>query len=51
MEVGSVRRTKGFPMTASLKQQNGKLEIPCKRTNQRLWVCTFLTDVDLDVMS
>ena len=33
------------------KQQNEKLEIPCKQTNQRLWVSTLLTYVDFNVIS
>ena len=33
------------------KQQNEKLEIPCKQTNQCLWVSTLLTYVDFNVIS
>ena len=46
--LGAPGEQKVFP--ATLKQQSEKLEIPCKRTNQRLLVGTLMTDVGLHVM-
>ena len=45
--VGSIKRTKGFPMTTTLMQQNGKHKIPNKRTNRRSSTSTLLTDLEL----
>ena len=46
--LGAPGEPKVFP--ATLKDQSGKLEILCKRTNQRLLVGTKMTDVGLHVM-
>ena len=46
--TGISRKNRRFCHKSYPKQQNGKLEIPCKQTNQRLWVSTLLTYVDFN---
>ena len=49
--TGIGQKNRRFSHESYPKQQNEKLEIPCKQTNQRLWVSTLLTYVDFNVIS
>ena len=49
--TGIGQKNRRFSHESYPKQQNEKLEIPCKQTNQGLWVSTLLTYVDFNVIS